>query len=271
MAIVDFLRHGYGRFDGNGVIGPACWAHSDLLWVHSGRITLLIDDAPAESLQRGQGVLIQPNTPFRGQAVSNTVRASIQHFQISPDVDAGVLPEPLRRQQNVPPGYSRYEATDADDVDDMIDEAMRLAAMPMSAMVSALRIAQLTLILGKLALAKELQPGHGPHRDRLEALLRSIREHPNRKWTLQQMSEHMGTSASHFRAVFRDQLGVSPGQFQQHVRMTEAARLLCETDEPIKSIAGQLGYFDLSHFYRQFQAIHAQTPSIYRNTMRPDA
>jgi len=271
MTSVDFFRHGYGRFDSRAAIGPVCWTHSDLLWLHSGRVTLRIGDAPAESLQRGQGVLIYPNTPFQGHAASNSARASIQHFHIRDDVDADILPEPLQRHHRQPPGYTRYEATDADEFDEIIDEAMRLAMMPASAMVSAMRLAQLTLILGKLALAKEMQPDQGPYHDRLAGLLRSLREHPDRRWTLQQMSEHVGVSASHFRAVFREQLGVSPGQYQQHIRMTEAARLLHETDEPIKSIAAKLGYFDLSHFYRQFQAIHAQAPAAYRESMRPDA
>lgn len=271
MAGVDFLRHGYGRFDSRAAIGPVCWPHSDLLWIHSGRATLRIGNAPAERLQRGQGVLIHPNTPFQGHAVSSSARASIQHFYIHNDVDADTLPEPLQPHHNQPPGYTRYEAADADEFDEMIDEAMRLAMMPSSGMVYAMRLAQLTLILGKLALDKEMQPAQGPHHDRLAGLLRSIREHPDRRWTLQQMSEHTGMSASHFRAVFRVQLGVSPGQYQQHIRMTEAARLLYETDAPIKSIAARLGYFDLSHFYRQFQTIHAQTPAAYRDAMRPDA
>jgi AraC-like DNA-binding protein len=271
MIPIEFLRHGYGRFDAGKAIGPVRWPHADLLWLHSGRVELTIGDAPAQTLRHGQGVLIHPDTPFNGHALTRTTRASIQHFRINTKCKPDRLPEPLKRFRHTSPGYTRYEARDAEMLDDMIDHAMHLASLTDSPMIRSLRLAQLTLILGQLELDEPAQPMPVPHRDRLGELMDQIRQHPERAWSLQQMADHVGVSASHFRALFRVQVGVSPGQFQQQARMAEAARLLRHSDGPIKHIARTLGYRDLSHFYRQFHAAHTQTPHAYRLAHRPIA
>lgn len=271
MIPIEFLRHGYGQFDADKPVGPVCWPHADLLWLHSGRVVLTIGDVPAQTLQHGQGVLIHPDTPFEGHALTRTARASIQHFRVNTKCRPDRLPEPLKWFRHARPGYTRYEAQDPETLDEMIDQAMRLATLSPSAMTQALRVAQLTLIVGQLELDKAAQPASGPHRDRLGKLMDRIRQHPERTWSLQQMADHVGVSASHFRALFREQVGVSPGQFQQQTRMAEAARLLRDTDGPIKHIAHTLGFRDLSHFYRQFHAAHSRTPHAYRLAHRPIA
>lgn len=271
MIPIQFLRHGYGRFNAGKPLGPVCWPHADLLWLHSGRVTLTIGDTPAQTLGQGQGVLIHPETPFDGHALTRTARASIQHFRINTRGRPDRLPEPLKPLRHTRPGYTRYDARDPETIEEMIDQAMRLASLTPTPMTDALRLAQLTLILGQLELDKAAQPASGPHRARMGQLMDLLRQHPERTWSLQQMADHVGVSASHFRALFREQVGVSPGQFRQQTRMNEAARLLRDTDGPIKHIARILGFRDLSHFYRQFHAAHAQTPHAYRHAYRPIA
>ncbi len=271
MRPIHFLAHGYGHFNAAHRVGPVSWPHFDLLWIHSGTVELRIGESEPMTRCRGQGVLIYPHTRFRGYAATRSARASIQHFEIDSRADAGQLPAPLKPYLKTSRDCRCFESGDTDEIDDQIDRAMHLAALPESDLVHDMRLAQLTLILGSLVLTQAARPKPGPYRDRFGALIDQLRKHPERKWALESMADAVQLSASHFRSLFRRQVGVSPGQFLQQLRVQVAAHLLRNTDEPIKTIAQRLGYHDLSHFYRQFQTHQAQTPNACRQSARPDA
>lgn len=48
--------------------------------------------------------------------------------------------------------------------------------------------------------------------------------------------------------------------------MTEACRLLRETDQPVAQIAGEAGFDSLSAFYRAFRSGTGQSPLAYRRS-----
>jgi len=267
MEQARFRLTGYGRFDATRRVGPACWAWFDLLWVHAGRLRVRVMNRPAQTLGRGEGLLIYPNTPFEGDATTRGVRASVQHFELV----GPRLPAPLQRLRPLRRGAERCAAADAEAFDELIDRAMELALLPANELVQSLREAQLTLLLGQLELDRQRAPSPGPRHDELGRLLDALRAHPERPWSLAAMAGEMGLSVSHFRALFRRRLGVSPGRYQQQARMREAARLLRDTGEPIKRIAHRLGFSDLPHFHRQFKAEYSLTPHRYRAQQSPRA
>jgi len=56
------------------------------------------------------------------------------------------------------------------------------------------------------------------------------------------------------------------------VRIEEAKQILETTDDPVESIAGEVGYGDSVSFRRLFKRLVASTPAIYRRRQRmPDA
>ena len=64
--------------------------------------------------------------------------------------------------------------------------------------------------------------------------------------------------------VFQKNLNISPTAFLANIRLEEAAMRLIYTDEPIIDIANNVGFNNLSYFYRRFKAWYGISPRKYR-------
>lgn len=76
--------------------------------------------------------------------------------------------------------------------------------------------------------------------------------------------ERTGFSARHFIAVFRDQVGLAPKQFNRICRFRQVIRNIDSTTEvDWADTAAACGYFDQAHFIHDFRAFAGATPSSY--------
>lgn len=91
-----------------------------------------------------------------------------------------------------------------------------------------------------------------------------VEEHLNENVTVQQMAEAAGYHASHFTALFRQHLGISPGQFILSKKTERAAELLTATSMPVSAIAEALGFASQFYFSNFFKKQTGMTPSQYR-------
>lgn len=66
-------------------------------------------------------------------------------------------------------------------------------------------------------------------------------------------------------AAVRDTTGKNMGDFVIDLRMKEAARLLCTTQQSVDEIAAECGYPAQSTFYRVFKKYYGESPSKYRS------
>ena len=116
------------------------------------------------------------------------------------------------------------------------------------------------------------QAGHGsdsgPHAERTRRLAEEIRIHPERPWPLTRIASELGLSRAHAARCFRACTGLAPGRFVIRCRIDRAAHMLVDTDLPVGSIAGLLGYADVFYFSRHFTSITGHSPSRHRVTMR---
>jgi AraC-like DNA-binding protein len=71
-----------------------------------------------------------------------------------------------------------------------------------------------------------------------------------------------GLSRFYVLRVFRREYGVSPHEYQRHLRLARAARLLA-SGVPASRVAYDAGFADQSHLIRQFKALTGLTPGAF--------
>jgi AraC family transcriptional regulator len=86
------------------------------------------------------------------------------------------------------------------------------------------------------------------------------------EFDLGRMAVEAGISAFHFSRVFKKATGLAPSQYFIRLRMSEARRLLRETNRSIIDIALDVGYSSPSHFAQIFRREVGVSPSDYRAT-----
>lgn len=69
-----------------------------------------------------------------------------------------------------------------------------------------------------------------------------------------------------FRRRFAAAVGASPQDYEIACRIGHAKEMLGGTDLPIKTVAEQLGYRDVSFFTRQFRRVTGVPPAAYRRS-----
>lgn len=79
----------------------------------------------------------------------------------------------------------------------------------------------------------------------------------------QELSE-VGVTGRRLVDVFKDEYGMTPKAYTDHLRLQEAKRLLSDTDKKVIDIAYSVGFGSLSAFYNFFKKEAHITPSAYR-------
>lgn len=86
--------------------------------------------------------------------------------------------------------------------------------------------------------------------------------------SLIQVSDHYKLSPRVVSHLFKEATGEKFMDYVLKVRFGHARRLLLETDEPIQSIAEQVGYLHVISFHRAFKKMFGVPPGEYRNMHR---
>lgn len=110
------------------------------------------------------------------------------------------------------------------------------------------------------------ESGHGSIQrlDRVKAMLTYVADHYMEKISVSDMAKAAGISESECSRCFHDMTGKSPKQYLLDYRVTRAAELLNQTDDPVTSIAMDTGFGDTSYFVQYFRKKMGVTPKEYR-------
>ena len=99
---------------------------------------------------------------------------------------------------------------------------------------------------------------------RLAPALEAILTRPADELGVDRLAELSGMSRSAFSHHFTSVMGVAPHEFLIERRLSAAARLLLETDLPVKTVAGRVGFKSRSHFSHAFKGRYGDNPASYR-------
>lgn len=86
--------------------------------------------------------------------------------------------------------------------------------------------------------------------------------------TLEDLAAMARMERTSFSRAFSKQVGDSVFRYLHRQRIRAAARLLRESDLPISTIAGRVGFHDLSHFQRTFKRLLGVSPRTFRASRR---
>lgn len=109
-----------------------------------------------------------------------------------------------------------------------------------------------------------MQSGTFLYKEGLQALREAIYADPQKEWTLDGITRSMGISRSHFQRLYKETIGNSCKEDIISARLERAKWLLENTRISVADVAEQCGYFNTSHFIRQFKLKQGLSPTEYR-------
>lgn len=105
------------------------------------------------------------------------------------------------------------------------------------------------------------------HRQKADAALSWIYLHPGTRISAAELAEKFGYSQRHFRRIFREAHGKTPGQALVEARIDHAKKLLSGSALNVTEVAASLNYENVFYFSRQFGRIVGMSPLKYRRQM----
>lgn len=101
--------------------------------------------------------------------------------------------------------------------------------------------------------------------DELERITEQIaKNYSSPTFSVEQLAKEAGVSTTKIPALLKHKYSMNFKQYLNMVRVTEAKRLLLETDHQIVTIAHSVGYNNIPHFNRTFKQHTGLSPKKYR-------
>jgi LacI family transcriptional regulator len=124
------------------------------------------------------------------------------------------------------------------------------------------------LVVPRRLVVRESSTGAASLNAHLASVLDFIWEHAGRLRGVGDLCRRFQLSRRSLELLFEKHLGRSPAKEILHVRIERAKARLIDCDEPLKSIAGDLGFCNVSHFDRVFRGQTSMTAGAYRDQNR---
>ena len=83
-------------------------------------------------------------------------------------------------------------------------------------------------------------------------------------FSLQLVADKFGVSLSYLSQFFKEKTGSTVLEYITNLKMNRAKELLLSTSLPLKDVAEQIGYVNVSSFIRRFKQVTGMTPGEYK-------
>lgn len=257
-----------------------CPAFIDGMLVYSGKFTLVLDDQQVE-LREGDICIVNANVPHGTR--SKIPDSTLISFMITEEYFNNSLLPRLAGQDFLMSFFSkafrqrqvqdRYIKTNMNGnerirffcsalVREFMDNRAYADAIVNSYMV--LIFAEILRMYSKTATSEDIQYLGD---NRLDEIMIYIKEN-YRSATLHATAEHFHFSPNYFSYALKKVTGQTFKQLTHSARISEACFQLEHSNDPITTIAQNVGYKNISFFYMLFRDEFGMTPSEYRNRYR---
>ncbi|MGW1255642.1 GlxA family transcriptional regulator [Streptomyces sp. NPDC002513] len=116
---------------------------------------------------------------------------------------------------------------------------------------------------GQAQFSARLVPGQ-PRHTAVRRVMDHVGADPSAGHTLDSLAAVGGVSARHLGRLFRTEIGMSPGQYVESVRMEAAQVLLEKGSDTVEEVAQQAGFGSSESLRRAFQHTLGVSPTAYR-------
>jgi AraC family transcriptional regulator of arabinose operon len=99
---------------------------------------------------------------------------------------------------------------------------------------------------------------------RIQRAMHYLASRLNEPFELSDVATYCGLSPSRFSHLFRDELGITPQQFSEKLKLESARQLLAQTNLSISEVAGEVGFIDPYYFSRRFRRFFGHPPMSER-------
>lgn len=263
-----------------GYVIPRNWFSTvimdfDLWLICGGRIELSDSHGVVRTLTRGAVILLKPGDDFELRVVgSEPYTNAFIHFDLL-NAKGGVIPH---RQVALPPSVGHVQ--DIHYFEAVMRRIMFLQYQ-LREQKTASNDAPIRKLCGHLlkgllydyhfsqrAAANAPQAGlEMYHRQKADAALSWIYLHPGTRISAAGLAEKFGYSQRHFRRIFREAHGKTPGRALVEAKIDHAKKLLSGSALNVTEIAASLNYENVFYFSRQFRQIAGMSPLKFRRQM----
>lgn len=140
---------------------------------------------------------------------------------------------------------------------DAITSIFHRSPDPLQAFAMANQVGALLLLM--ITSARE-SPARG-HSHSLSSIQHYIERHLGEPLSIPQLAAQAGLSTARFKAWFKQEAGIPPGEYIARAKIEEAQRRLKQGDANITEIAFDLGFSTSQYFATMFKRFTGRTPS----------
>ncbi|QIU89240.1 AraC family transcriptional regulator [Yokenella regensburgei] len=103
---------------------------------------------------------------------------------------------------------------------------------------------------------------------KLSRAIYAMHQQPGVNWSVETLAREAGTSRSVFAERFLAATGSTPARYLSELRMRLAVQYISQEQQPIETVALQLGYSSVAAFSRAFKRIVGRPPGAMREAVR---
>jgi AraC-like DNA-binding protein len=212
--------------------------------------------------------------PLTGEVVEATPEQPYLSFRLV--LDPAVVTSVMVESAPVHPrGNGGVKAVDVSPLDaGLLDATVRLVRLIHTpaeyGVLAPLTIREIVYRLLKGAQGDRMRhlAAFGGQAHRMARAVEKLRQDFDRPLKIEELARELGMSVSGFHAHFKAVTAMSPLQFQKHLRLQEARRLMLRESLDAAEAGYRVGYDDASHFSREYKRHFGNPPMRDVDRMR---